>query len=77
MDYHIRLLSEEYKFESCWGYPRLFCAFGIFENVDEDMFKVIFDDERKHTINLDGNKSPEFVYIPASDKPSFNYENSK
>jgi hypothetical protein len=41
------------------------------------MFKVIFDDERKHTINLDGNKSPEFVYIPASDKPSFNYENSK
>jgi hypothetical protein len=41
------------------------------EDYDSGVFKVIFEDDRNYSINLKGNKSPEFVYLPASNTPSF------
>lgn len=47
------------------------------EDFDADTFKVIFEDDRIYALNLKDNKSPEFVYLPASNTPSFKADKCK
>lgn len=44
---------------------------------DAITFKIIFEDDRNYILNLKDDKSPEFVYLPASNSPSFKADKIK
>lgn len=41
------------------------------ERFSKDLNKLTFKDRRKYTINLKGNKSPKFIFVPYNKIPSF------
>lgn len=47
------------------------------EKIDENTTKITFTDNRKYTINLEGDKSPKTINIPFSDIPSFKSDKVK